>query len=257
MAPVLRNLAVRAGLGATGAIYVALGIVSARVAVLGARRHEDGIPGALRLMLAQPYGAVLLGAVVAGLAAIAAVHLIEALFGRRPALTRIGLGVSGFGYAALAWTAARVLFHLGKSGGKLERAGVAWILGESWGAGVLEGVGIVVAAGGLWEIWRGVRGRLPYRRDLLPGRLVRWLSGMARFGLVARGLVLCCLGYFLVRAAEDLDPKRVQTMGGALRTLAHTALGPAFLVVVAVGLIAYGVHMWTLMLLKRRAWPAS
>jgi hypothetical protein len=256
MAPVLRNFAVRAGLGATGAIYVSLGIVSARVAFLGARRHEDGIPGALRLMLLQPYGTVILGAVVAGLAAIAVVHFVEAAVGSRGVLSRIGLVVSGFGYAALAWTAARLLFHLGK-GGSAERAGVAWILGESWGAGILEGIGVAVAAGGLWEIWRGVRGRLPYRRDLLPRRLVRWLSAMARFGLIARGLVLCCLGYFLVRAAEDVDPERVRTMGGALRALAQTALGPAFLFVVALGLGAYGVHMWTLMLLKRRAWPAT
>ena len=65
MPTVLRNLSMRAGFGATGAIYFALGIVSARVAFLGTRKKEAGIPGALRFLLAQPYGDLLLGAVVA------------------------------------------------------------------------------------------------------------------------------------------------------------------------------------------------
>ena len=252
MAPVLRNFAVRFGLGAVGAVYVALGIVSARVALLGARSRDQGMPGALRLLLEQPKGVWILGAVVAGLAAIALVHCFEAVTGSRSAVVRIGLAVSGIGYGTLAWTAGRLLFHLRKGGGSLERAGLAWLLGEAWGPAVLEIVGTAVAAGGLWELYRGALGRLAFRRYLLPRILARLLAGLSRFGLVARGLVLCALGYFLVRAAEDLDPARVQTMGGTLRTFSQTALGPLFTAVVAFGLAAYGVHMWTLMLLKRR-----
>lgn len=249
---VLRNLAVRSGLGALGAIYVALGFVSARVALLGARRHEEGMPGALRLLLEQPRGPWILGAVVAGLAAIAVVHVVEAAVGPRSAFARIGRAVNGLGYAALAWTATRLLLHLKKGGGSLERAGVAWLLGEAWGPAALEIVGVAVAAGGLWELWQGVRGRLPFRRGLAPRRLVRLLAGLSRFGLAARGVVLCALGYFLVRAAKELDPRRVRTMAGALKAFSHTALGPALTGVVAFGLAAYGVHLWTLMLLKRR-----
>jgi hypothetical protein len=249
---VLRNVAVRSGLGALGAIYLALGVVSARVAFLGTRRQQDGIPGALRFLLDRPRGPLILGAVVAGLAAIAVVHLVEAAAGRGGALARIGLAVNGIGYAALAWTAGRLLLRLGRGGGSLERAGLSWLLGESWGPALLEVVGVAVAAGGLWELYQGVRGRLPFRRDRLPKRLVRLLSGIARFGLAARGLVLCALGYFLLRAAEELDPGRVRTMGGALRAFSETALGPLFTGVVAFGLAAYGVYLWTLMLLKRR-----
>lgn len=248
----LRNLSVRAGLGATGAIYVALGIVSARVALLGARRREEGIPGALRFLLERPHGALVLGAVVAGLAAIALVHFIEAAAGKRKGLFRVGLAVNGFGYAALAWAAARLLFHVGRGGSALEKAGLAWLLGESWGAVVLALTGVVVIGGGLWEAWQGVRGRLPFRRDLLARRLVRILSAIARFGLIARGLVLCGLGYFLFRAADEGNPDRVQSMGGTLRTLSHAALGPVFTGIIAFGLAAYGVYLWTLMLLKRR-----
>lgn len=248
----LRNLAVRSGLGALGVIYFALGIVSARVALLGARRLEEGIPGALRFLLDRPNGPWILGAVVAGLGAIAVVHCIEAATGRRGAATRIGLAVNGVGYATLAWAAGRLLLHLGRGGGSLERAGLAWLLSESWGPAALEIVAVAVAAGGLWELYQGVAGRLPFRRDVLPRRLARLLAGVSRFGLVARGLVLCALGYFLARAAEELDPARVRSMGGALRAFSQTALGPVFTGVIAFGLAAYGVHLWTLMLLKRR-----
>ena len=41
-------------------------------------------------------------------------------------------------------------------------------------------------------------------------------------------------------------------MGGTLRAISQTVLGPAFMGIVALGLAAYGVYMWTLALLKRK-----
>jgi hypothetical protein len=228
-----------------------MGVVSARVAFLGARNREEGVPGALRFLLEQPHGSQLLGAVVASLIAIALVHGVEAMTGRRGVAVRIGLAVNTIGYAALAWTSARLLLHLGRGGGSLEREGIAWLLAVPGGATVLELIGVAVIAGGLWEAYQGLRGRWNLARGL-PRRLGRLLAGVARFGLVARGGVLCALGYFLIRAAVESDPGRARTLGGVLRAFAHTALGPGFVGVVAAGLAAYGVHLWALALLKRR-----
>jgi len=250
---VFRNLAVRSGLGALGAVYFALGVVSVRVGLLGARHDAQGVPAALRFLLAQSKGPWLLGAVVAGLAAIALSHGVEAAMGkRRSVLARIGLAFNAIGYAALAITAARLLLHVSADGPPLERTGVSWLLRESWGPVVVEIIGAAVAIGGLYELYQGVLGRLSFRRDLLPRRLGLLLSGVCRFGLVARGLILCALGYFLVLAAEELNPKRVKTMGGALRALSQTALGPSLAGAIGLGLCAYGVYLWTLMILKRR-----
>ena len=248
----MRNALVRSGLAATGLVYLAMGFVSARVAFLGARDPEQGVPGALRFLLGRPYGTLLLSAIVAGLAAIALVHAVESATGRRGLLTRAGLVVSAVGYAALAWTSARLLLRLKTGGESLEHAGIAWLLGESWGPTALELVGAAVIAGGAWEAYQGMRGRLAVSRPPLPIRLARGLELVARFGLIARGLVLGVLGYFLLRAAEELDPDRARTIGGTLGAFSHTALGPGFLGVVALGLAAYGVHLWTLALLKRR-----
>jgi hypothetical protein len=160
---------------------------------------------------------------------------------------RVGLFVNGFGYAALAWTAARLLLHLrvvpAGGPGSFEREGVSWLLSESWGAAVLEIAGAAVVLGGLWEIGQGFLGPPPIRRGRLPGSLARLLQAISRFGLVARGATLGALGYFLVRAAEELDPSAVRTVGGVLNAFAHTPLGPAFMAVAAAGLAAYGVYM--------------
>ena len=252
MPPVFRNLAVRSGFGALGIVYLALGIVLLRAALLGTRRHDPGMPAALRLLLSQRFGPWLLGGVVAGLAAIAVAHMVEAAFGRRGPVVRAGLAVNALGYAALATTAARLLLHLRQPAGSFERAGAFWLFGESWGPAVVEIVGVSVAAGGLWELAQGLLGRLTFRRDLLPRGLATLLAVVCRFGLAARGLVLAALGYFLVIAAEKLDPRRVPSMEGALHALSQTALGPVLTAVIALGLCAFGVYMWTLMLLKRK-----
>ncbi len=239
----------RAGYLALGAIYMAMGVVSARIALLGARDRDHGVLGAFRFLLDRPLGPWMLGAVVAGLAGIAAAHLTQAARGPGGPFQRIGLAVNGFGYGVLAWTAARLLLHIGRAsaGVALEREGVSWLLGESWGAAALELVGAGVAAGGLWEIGQGIAGRLPLlplRRGPVPRGLRRALSAVARFGLVARGATLAALGYFLIRAAEELDPAAVRNVGGVLDAFAHTALGPAFMAVIGAGLAAYGLYLW-------------
>ena len=161
----MRAVLVRAGFVAIGTIYVAMGIVSARVALLGARDRVNGVPGALRFLLERPYGAWLLGAVVAGLGGIALAHVVRAVRGPGGAIGRIGLVFSGLGYAALAWTAGGLLLRAGRRarGVALEREGVSWLLTESWGAAVLEAIGVGVIVGGLWEIVRGIRGKLLLR----------------------------------------------------------------------------------------------
>jgi Domain of Unknown Function (DUF1206) len=248
-----RSVAERAGLFAIGVVYLAMGIVSARIAVLGARDRDHGVLGALRFLLDRSYGAWLLGGVIAGLAAIACAHLGQSVRGPGGAWKRVGLFVNGFGYAALAVTAIRLLLHVrGGADSSLEREGVSWLLSESWGAAVLEIAGVGVVLGGVWEIGEGLVGRMPFGRAAsrqagsLPLSVSRWLAGISRFGLVARGATLATLGYFLIRAAEELDPSAVRNIGGVLSAFAHTPLGPAFMAVIGAGLAAYGVYVWGL-----------
>ena len=245
----MRGGLIRIGLIALGLVYVAMGVVSARVAFLGARNRDEGVPGALRFLLEQPYGSRVLGAVVAGLLGIAIVSAVESLSGRRKVLVRIGLAVNAIGYAALAWTSARLLLHLG-SGGSLERTGIAWLLNVPGGGVLLEVIGAAVIVAAIVEIVQGIRG--PANPARPPKAIARGLAAVARFGLMARGLVLAAVGYFLLRAARESDPRNARGMGGVLKAFTHTSLGPWFVGVIALGLAAYGIHLWTLALWRRR-----
>jgi hypothetical protein len=249
---VLRNLGARAGIGALGTIYFALGWMSARLALQGARHPDAGLPGALRVLLDRPRGPWILGGIVLGLACLSGVRLAEAFGGRRAWWARIGSALNGFGYAVLAWSATRMLLHIQGGDEAVEKEGVAWLVSRPWGATALEAVGAGIAAGGLFEGYQGLRGRLTYSAGRLPRGLAGPFRFVARFGLLARGTVILAVGWFVIRAAEELDPAGVRTIGGALTAFSRTALGPLLLGVVSAGLAAYGVHLWMLMLLKRR-----
>jgi hypothetical protein len=249
----MRALLVRGGFCALGLVYIAMGIVSGQVALLGAR-EQQGVGGALNLLFDGGRGGWLLGVVALGLAGLAAARAIDAFAGRRGVFSRIILWIDALGYAVLSWTAVTLLLHLRASrrGPSLTRTSAALLLSESWGPAVLEIAGIVVAAAGLREIWMGVTGRLAHRPDAAPRRIARVVVTIARFGLAARGAVLCAIGYYIVRAAEDADPSRVHTMGGTLRQVSARPYGAILLGVLACGLAAYGIYLLALGLAKRR-----
>jgi hypothetical protein len=66
------------------------------------------------------------------------------------------------------------------------------------------------------------------------------LSG--KLGLISRGIVLSMVGFFFIRAAYTHNPDHSKGIGGALTALANQPFGQFILVIVAVGLILYGVY---------------
>ena len=67
---------------------------------------------------------------------------------------------------------------------------------------------------------------------------------LGQIGGIARGFVFGTVGVFLVIAAVDANPGQAKGIDSALRALAHTPLGPWLLVVIALGLITFGVYSW-------------
>jgi hypothetical protein len=248
----MRPLLIRFGLCALGLVYIAMGFASARVAWLGVRERDQGVAGALRVLLAEGRGSWLLAAVAAGVAALAVARVLDAFRGKRSVISRIGLVIDGLGYGVLCWTAVALLLHLRARGGpSLTRTGARWLLSESWGPAVLEIAGAIVALGGLRELWMGLSGRLTHRPDAAPKHVARAITWIARFGLAARGVVLCGIGWYIVRAAEESDPTKVRTMGGTLRQVSGAPYGAILLGMLAAGLAAYGIYLAALGLTKR------
>lgn len=57
----------------------------------------------------------------------------------------------------------------------------------------------------------------------------------------ARGCFVI-IGFFLLQAARQSDPNEVRGLDGALQSLAQQPYGPWLLGIVALGLLAYGIH---------------
>ena len=63
-------------------------------------------------------------------------------------------------------------------------------------------------------------------------------------GGVARGAVVVVAGVFLIVAAVRFSPSKAEGIDGSLRAFAHTPLGPVLLILVALGLVAFGLFSW-------------
>jgi hypothetical protein len=123
---------------------------------------------------------------------------------------------------AREWTAAA----FGLPGGRL----LVWIAAAS------------VAGYGVYQLYRSYAPKLGRQLDLSPLRSParRWVVGVSRFGIAARGVVFCLIGFFLARAASGRDAGQVGGVRESLSTLAGIGRWP--FVVVALGLAAYGVY---------------
>ena len=67
---------------------------------------------------------------------------------------------------------------------------------------------------------------------------MEWLG---KFGGIARGAVFITVGIFLVVAAVQAKPQQAKGVDSALRTLASAPLGLWLLILVAIGLIMFGL----------------
>ena len=73
-------------------------------------------------------------------------------------------------------------------------------------------------------------------------RIRRWIKWIGMVGYLARMVVFCLVGVFLIDAAIDYDPNKAVGLDGALAKVDHASYGPFLLGLVAAGLIAFGTY---------------
>jgi hypothetical protein len=64
---------------------------------------------------------------------------------------------------------------------------------------------------------------------------------LGQAGYLARGIVVVAIGIAAVDAALTYNAARAKGVDGVLRSFAQTAFGPWILILIALGLIAFGV----------------
>ena len=117
-------------------------------------------------------------------------------------------------------------------------AGVLGLPGGQWIVGAV-GLGIVVAGGS--KIYAGWKKKFEDDMNMPYGPKARTaVVRTGQVGFIAKGVSIGVIGMLVVVAAIQFDPAKAAGLDAALHALTQTPLGPWLLVVVALGLAAYG-----------------
>ena len=236
--------AARLGYLTHGLVYGTMGAIAFRAA-LGKGGRATGDHGAVRQLGEQ--GDALLWAVAIGLACYAAWKAVRAVLdpervGRtgQGLLKRAGYAISAISHGLLSLYAFGLV--TGEGGG---HASITDAFDLTGGRIVIALVGAGVIVFGLHELYKAIEGRVgdEYAGGDLPAARRRWVLRLARIGHGARGVVFSIIGGSLLVAAIRSRPSEAYDFGEALRALASAPYGSVLLGIVAVGLLAYGVHM--------------
>ncbi|MFF8277909.1 DUF1206 domain-containing protein [Streptomyces lateritius] len=247
------EVASRAGLCARGVIYVLVGLLAVRIGFGGGSGKEADRSGAVGTIGEQPFGRVLLWALVVGLAAMALWRLAEAAFGQTVTdgdkwTRRLGsLGLAVF-YAVICVGVVQTVLAGGSSGSRpgdeTSKEYTARVL-EWPGGRVLVGTfGAVLAIVGVVILVRSLMRK--FEKNLRTGEMSpatrRVVAGLGIVGGVACGVVAASSGLFVLLAAVRFDPSEAKGLDEILRSFAATPAGPVLLIAAAVGLVVFGVY---------------
>ena len=241
----------RAGFVARGLIYVIVGVLAVKLA-LGSSGANASQQGALEAIAHQPFGRVLLIVVAIGLAGYALWRLSHAAFGRGrersdSALDRVTALASGLVYAGFCAVAVEILLGAGSGGSGTAHHAAAGVLGWPAGTWLVGIAGVVLIGVGLYQGYRALSKEFleDSKTEEMSRAVRRWIEWIGVFGYLARMVVFVLIGVFLVKSAVEFNPNNAVGLDGALAKLAHSAYGPFLLVVVAAGLVAFGIYSFS------------
>jgi Domain of Unknown Function (DUF1206) len=246
----------RLGLAARGLIYVMVGYFALQIA-FGHSSRQASRNGAFHAIASKSWGPALLWVLAIGFFGYALWRLTEAVWGHADEdSTAKKVGKRLFSlfravvYAFAGYSAASLAMGGGgggSSGGgsnKAAQTGTAHLLKQSYGVPLVVIIGIAFIVGGAALAYRGIKTKFEkkLKTEQMSERVRKIVEKVGMFGMVARGAVAALIGIFLIEAALTFDPKKAKGLDGSLRTLAQSGWGKFVLVLVALGLIAFGLY---------------
>jgi len=252
----------RAGLAARGLTYLIIALIAAQIALGGAAQSADQ-HGAIEDVASRPFGRLLLIAMALGFAAYACWRWSVAAVGGPGAgaesaakewAQRLGALAMGFVYAGLCFSTLLVVTGRSTSSStQQQQSATARLLGLPLGQALVIAIGVGIVIGGSVVIWRALT--RTFEKNLasekMGQRMRRWATGLGIAGNGAGGIVLGLVGVFLIQAAAANNAHASKGLDQTLRTVAHAPFGQALLLVVTVGLAAYGLYSFVEMRFRR------
>jgi Domain of Unknown Function (DUF1206) len=236
----------RFGLICRGVLYGLIGFLALQIA-FGRSGEEADSTGALRAVSGTPVGTAVLWLLAVGFAGLAGWQLAEACFARgvetKDRLVAVGRVVI---YAALC--VSTVLFIVGEgsqsSSDQKSQGASARAMEHPSGRILVAAVAVAFVIAGIVFVVRGLRRSFLENLDLDAASPAtrQVIEGLGLTGNVARGVAFGAIGVFGVQAAVTYDPEKAKGLDGALRAFADAPFGRWLLVVVALGLMVFGVY---------------
>lgn len=238
--------AVRIGLVAYGIVHLMLGYLALQLAA-GGHNENASTKGALNELAKHTFGTALVWAIAFGMLLLVIWRVIEAAFGHREKdgkdrvrkrLVSLGKAVV---YGALGVSAAKVAMHSGSSGGS--KGMTAKVLHWPGGQWLVALAGLAVIAYGANTAWRGWTEKFAENLDT-EGKMGN--AGAAylvfgKVGYIAKGASLAIVGALFVFAGVRADSKDGGGLDQALQKVLQQPFGVVLIVLIGVGLIAYGL----------------
>ena len=244
------EIGARVGLAAYGVTHLLIAWIALQVA-FGGGGEQANQKGAFQEIASHSFGVFLLWVIVLGFVAVALWRLEQAIWGyryvsdhKKQLRKRAASAFKAVVFATLAVWAATTAAGSGGggSGGQKATAGVLGLPGGQWIVG-LVGLGILIAGGN--KIYAGWKKKFEEDMDMPSDPKARKAAERTgQVGFIAKGVSIGVIGVLVVIAAIQFDPAKAAGLDAALHSLAQTPLGPWLLVVVALGLAAYGVFCW-------------
>jgi len=248
--PVLRFLE-RLGYAARGSLYTVMGLLALGIALSVGGGKTTDLSGSLMVLIANPYGKLVLVVMAIGLAAYSLWGFIRAIYdplhrGSTASgyMARLGFVTSAVSYGAIVILALQILAGSGGASGDSTKTTIASILNHPGGGPLTIVIGIIAIGVGLGQFLEAYRAT--FKKDLkgaeMSERERTIVVRLGRFGMFARGVTFLVIGWVLVQAGLHHDPGQVQGFGGAFMFLLGQPFGRVLLGIVALGFVALGLH---------------
>jgi hypothetical protein len=241
----------RLGLIARGFVYVVIGWLALRVAVIGGGKFVDQ-RGALRDVLHHTFGTAMLAVLAVGLFGFMTFMLARALFNpdRLPQdakgyFKRFGWLCTAAVYCGLGIAATRLLVGV-YAHPYTPRDWTRIVMRQPLGKWLVIAIGIGFVAYGVYRLLQAKRCASTDQLllDNLAARARGVITGLVWVGEVSRSAVFAIIGTFAILAGWRANPDEAKGIAESLHYLAQKPYGPFMLSAVAAGLIAYGIYQF-------------
>ncbi len=240
----------RIGYAAKGLVFAAVGLL-ALLAVFGfGEGRVTGAGGAIHIIGGTLPGRLGFGLLATGLGAHVFWRLYQALvdpdergLGWPGLVQRAGFLISAGLYASLTLLTLSAVTDIGggTSGAGDAAAQVIDWPGGRWLLGVV-GAGLIAAGGyQLWRAWSQ-----PFRHKWFRAAGLKYLHGpmawLSSYGIGARGIMFCILGWSLMRGGWFASSDEVTDVASAMWRIGTETYGHWLLAAMAAGFLCYGVY---------------